>query len=33
MYKLLEERPDMKIIDYEDYKRNLDAIKAEEFLK
>lgn len=31
--KLLVERPKLVIIDYDDYKRNLGALKAEEFLK
>jgi len=31
--KLSAERPEIVIIDYDDYKRSLGAIKAEEFLK
>ncbi|MCA9399915.1 MAG: hypothetical protein KC618_09200 [Candidatus Omnitrophica bacterium] len=31
MYKLLEERPDLLLIDYDDYNRNLGASKAEGF--
>ena len=33
MYKISEERPDVVFVDFEDYKKNLGAIKAEEFLK
>jgi len=33
MFKLMEERPHLGIIDYDDYKRNVGALKAEEFLK
>lgn len=31
--KLLTERPDVRIVDYDDYKRNLGKSKAKEFLK
>jgi len=31
--KLLAERPHLVIVDYDDYKRNIGALKAEEFLK
>lgn len=31
--KLLEERPQLLIVDYEDYARNLGTVKAQEFLK
>lgn len=33
MYKLMEERPEMTLVDYEDYKRNIGASKAEDFFK
>jgi len=33
MHKLLESRPDIKFIDYEDYKRNIGVSKAKDFLK
>ncbi|MBF0531785.1 MAG: hypothetical protein HQL23_01675 [Candidatus Omnitrophica bacterium] len=31
--KLFAQRPSLKIIDYDDHKRNLGELKAEEFLK
>jgi len=31
--KLMEQRPQILIIDYDDYKRNVSALKAQEFLK
>ena len=31
--KILAERPGLVIVDFDDYKRNLGAIKAEEFLR
>jgi inorganic pyrophosphatase/exopolyphosphatase len=31
--KLVEEKPQMLIIDHDDFKRSLGALKAEEFLK
>ena len=33
IFKLFEERPSLVIVDFEDYKRNIGALKAEEFLK
>ena len=33
MHKLSEERSDVTFIDHDDFKRNLGALKAEEFLK
>ena len=33
LFKLFEDRPHMKVIDYDDYKRNLGAAKAEEFFQ
>ena len=33
IHKLFIERPQVSVIDYDDYKRNEGAIKAEEFLK
>ena len=32
-FKLFEERPQVKIVDFDDYKRNMGASKAEEFFK
>jgi hypothetical protein len=31
--KLAEERPQVLMVDYDDYKRNIGAVKAENFLK
>ena len=33
MYKLAQDRPQMTFLDYEDYKRELGATKAEDFFK
>ena len=33
IYKLMEERPTVMIIDYDDYSRNLGASKAKDFFK
>ena len=33
IYKILHERPNLMIVDYDDYKRNIGISKAEEFLK
>jgi len=33
IYKIFEERPHIKIIDFDDYNRNIGALKAQEFLK
>ena len=33
LHKILEERPHIIFIDHDDFKRNLTAFKAEEFLK
>jgi len=33
IHKLFKERPRLKIVDFDDYKRNEGAVRAEEFLK
>ena len=33
LQKISEERPDIKFVDYDDYKRQIDAQKARDFLK
>ena len=33
VHKLKQERPQVEFIDFEDYKRGLDVLKAKEFLK
>ena len=33
IHRLIQERPDVTLVDYDDFKRLIGALKAEEFLK